>query len=56
MLWRTATRAVPAKHTMHVKIVYKWSSENRFFQPSSLFARNNAIMGHFDKSLIIKDL
>ena len=28
---RTVTGAAPAKHTMCIKMFYKWSSENRFF-------------------------
>ena len=38
----------------NVKIFYEWSSENRFFQPSCLLSANDAIMGCFRKTLIIK--
>ena len=46
-IWRDA---------LHIKIFYKWSSENRFFQSSYLLVENDAIMGRFDKSLIIRNL
>ena len=48
--------AVPVKHKMYIKIFYKWSSENRFFQPRCRLGGNGAIMGSFYKCLLIKRL
>ena len=39
-----------------VIIVYKWSSENRFFSTKLSLGVNDAIMGRFGKLLIIKGL
>ena len=47
--------AVPVKHKMYIRIFYKWSSENRFFNQGVAWAEMARLWGVFINACLSRD-